>query len=337
VRGAAPTSSRASSGAGVTGPAIVTIDTISTILYRLSHCAPLRENPLNNAALIKIHDEFEALPRTLQRAAQWVSDHPAEVCFLSMREQARRAAVVAPTMSRLAHALGYDNYRALQDDFREHAAWGRADFAIRARRMQSRSGRARATGAGLAHLQARNVEALGALNDPERFARVATRLLKSPLTAFLGFRSCHSVALHAHYLYSMLVGRGVLLEDAYGMLVESIAGLPRRAVVVAIGLSPYSRQTVEAVQRAAAQGIGVVALTDSELSPLARAASERLLFEAASPSFFHSLLGAHALVERVMAEIASRGGRAVLRRLGAREAVLADSRAYWRAEGRRAD
>ena len=101
---------------------------------------------MTNTALARIHDEFETLPRTLQRAAQWVSDHPAEVCFLSMREQARRADVVAPTMSRLAQALGYTGFRALQDDFREHAAWGRADFAMRARRMQSRSGRARATG-----------------------------------------------------------------------------------------------------------------------------------------------------------------------------------------------
>ena len=135
----------------------------------------------------------------------------------------------------------------------------------------------------------------------------------------------------------MLVGQGVLLNDGYGTLTESVAGLPRRSVIVAIGLSPYSRQTVEAVRRAAAEGIAVVALTDSELSPLARAASERLLFEAASPSFFHSLLGAHALVERLMAEIASRGGRAVLRRLAAREALLAETRAYWRREGRKAD
>ena len=105
-----------------------------------------------------------------------------------------------------------------------------------------------------------------------------------------------------------LVGRGVLLQDAYGTLIESVAALPRQSVVVAIGLSPYSRQTVDTAQRAVALGITVIALTDSELSPLARAASERLLFEAASPSFFHSLLGAHALVERVMAEIASRGG-----------------------------
>ena len=292
---------------------------------------------MTNTALARIHDEFETLPRTLQRAAQWVSDHPAEVCFLSMREQARRADVVAPTMSRLAQALGYTGFRALQDDFREHAAWGRADFAMRARRMQSRSGRARATGPELAHLQASNIEALGALNEPERFARVARLLLKSPATAFLGFRSCHSVALHAHYLYSMLAGRGVLLQDAYGTLLESVAALPQQSVVVAIGLSPYSRQTIDTVQHAAAQGITVIALTDSELSPLARAASERLLFEAASPSFFHSLLGAHALVERVMAEIAARGGRAVLRRLAAREGLLSATGAYWRRETRRGD
>src|SRR5437868_15364015 len=126
---------------------------------------------MTNAALARIHDEFETLPRTLQRAAQWVSDHPAEVCFLSMREQARRADVVAPTMSRVAQALGYANFRALQDDFREHAAWGRADFAMRVRRTQLPSGRARAVGPARAALHASNTEPLRALNPPERFGR----------------------------------------------------------------------------------------------------------------------------------------------------------------------
>ena len=289
---------------------------------------------MGNAALARIHREFDSLPQTLQRAAQWVAEHPAEVCFLSMREQARRAQVVAPTMSRLAQALGYTGYGALQDAFREHAAWGRADFAVRAKRMQSRAAHGHAP-SDLAALQSTNVTALDALNTPERFGRVASRLLKAAQIAFLGFRSCHSVALHAHYLHSMLVGRSVLLQDAYGTLIESVAALPRRAVLVAIALSPYSRQTVDTVQYAAARGIAVVALTDSELSPLARAGSEHLLFQAASPSFFHSLLGAHALVERVMAEIAARGGRTVLKRLAQREALLRETSAYWRHDGRK--
>ena len=289
---------------------------------------------MSNAALARIHNQFDALPQTLRRAAQWVTEHPAEVCFLSMREQARRAQVVAPTMSRLAQALGYPNYGSLQDSFREHAAWGRADFALRAKRMQSRAAHGHAP-SDLAALQSANVTALDQLNTPERFGRVALRLLKAPQIAFLGFRSCHSVALHAHYLHSMLVGRSVLLQDTYGTLVEAVAALPRRAVIVAIGLSPYSRQTVDTVQYAAERGIAIVALTDSELSPLARSASEQLLFQAASPSFFHSLMGAHALVERLMAEIAARGGRTVVKRLAQREALLRETSAYWRGDGRR--
>jgi DNA-binding MurR/RpiR family transcriptional regulator len=127
----------------------------------------------------------------------------------------------------------------------------------------------------------------------------------------------------------MLTGRGALLQDSYGTLQESVASLPNGALVFAIGLAPYSRQTVEAVRRAAAAGIEVIAVTDSDLSPLARAASARLLFEAASTSFFHSLVGAHALVERVMAEVAARGGRRVMRRLKQREAWLEETGAYW--------
>jgi len=114
--------------------------------------------------------------------------------------------------------------------------------------------------------------------------------------------------------------------------------------VCAIGLAPYSRQTVDAARRAAAAGLEVIALTDSDLSPLARAASARLLFEAASTSFFHSLVGAHALVERVMAEVAARGGRRVIRRLKQREVWLRETGAYWdntrdapRGENTRAD
>ena len=57
----------------------------------------------------------------------------------------------------------------------------------------------------------------------------------------------------------------------------------------------YTRQTVEAVQAARQRQVPVLALTDSPLSPLARLAQQSLLFEAASPTFFHSMAGAQAL------------------------------------------
>ncbi len=280
-------------------------------------------------ALARIEARFDDLSNALQQAARWIADHPADVCFLSLREQARRANVVPPTMTRLAKALGFATFRAFQDDFRDHVAWGSADFASRAKRMQRRARSRTADAAELEHLQASNIESLGTLNPPERYRHAAAVLLRAHSAGFLGFRSCHSVALHAHYLYSMLIGGGVLLQDSYGTLLEAIAGLSRNAVLVAVGLAPYSRQTVEAVGRAKAQGATVIAITDSELSPLARGSDERLLFEPASSSFFHSIVAAHALAERLMAEVAARGGRRVVARLHARETLLRDAGAYW--------
>ena len=282
--------------------------------------------------LARVKDRYEALTPVLQRAARWVVANPAEVCFLSLREQARRAEVAPPTMTRLARALGCATFADLQSEFRHHATWGAADFAARARRLQSPAARGAPAQARLAHVQASDVESLDALNPPAMIDRVAARLLRARTTAFLGFRSCHSVALHAHYLHSMLVGRAVLLQDTHGTLLETVATLHRTDVLVAVGIAPYSRQTVEAVRLAAECRVPVVAITDSELSPLARSAQERLLFDAASSSFFHSLVAGHALAERLMAAVAARGGRKVVRRLEARETLLRDGHAYWRSE-----
>ena len=290
------------------------------------------------SALSRIEDRFDQLSDALQHAARWATHHPADVCFLSLREQARRANVVPPTMTRLAKALGYRTFRDYQDDFRNHVAWGSADFAARAKRMQQRARDTRSDVDRLGQLQVADVESLAPLNPPDRVRNVAALLLHAPSVAFLGFRSSHSVALHAHYLYSMLVGSAALLEDRYGTLIENVAALPKNATLVGVGLAPYSRQTVDAVEHAARRGVSVVAITDSDLSPLARASVARLLFEPASSSFFHSIVAAHALVERLMAEVATLGGRKVIFRLRARETLLRDAGAYvQRGNARRGD
>jgi len=58
-------------------------------------------------------------------------------------------------------------------------------------------------------------------------------------------------------------------------------------------------------------------------------ATHVLLFRADSISFFSSMIAPLALVELLIAWLAAKGGKAVLRRLADVEARLAAQRAYW--------
>src|SRR5437763_1029913 len=126
-----------------------------------------------------------------------------------------------------------------------------------------------------------------------------------------------------------LARNGIPFDGVGGTVHDQVDALGPEDVLIAISQDPYSTPTVEAVITAAQRGVTVVALTDSALSPLARNATHFLLFRADSISFFPSMIAPLALVELLVAWLAAKGGRAVLKRLGEVDARLAAQRAYW--------
>src|SRR5512146_3374183 len=82
--------------------------------------------------LKRIRKQIDALTPELQRAARWVADHPSETGLLSMRQQARGAGVSAPTMVRLARALGFADYASLRRPFQDAMAGRSLEYGNRA-------------------------------------------------------------------------------------------------------------------------------------------------------------------------------------------------------------
>ena len=85
----------------------------------------------------RIRQQADTLAPELQRAARWVADHPSETGLLSMRQQALSAGVSAPTMVRLARALGFEDYAALRRPFQDAMAGRTLDFGSRASALQA--------------------------------------------------------------------------------------------------------------------------------------------------------------------------------------------------------
>jgi DNA-binding MurR/RpiR family transcriptional regulator len=80
-------------------------------------------------------------------------------------------------------------------------------------------------------------------------------------------------------------------------------------VVVALDLRRYDRWVLDWVERAAAAGAALVVLTDSAVSPLARAAGEGdqvFVVAAESAGPFDTYVGALALFDALIAGVADR-------------------------------
>jgi DNA-binding MurR/RpiR family transcriptional regulator len=273
---------------------------------------------------------FDTLPTELQRGARWLCDHESEVALLSMRQQARDAGVSAPTMLRLARALGFADYASLRRPFQEALASGRL-FGRRASALQSAPAATRIgkLASEIVAAQTADLESVQTQNTPAQLEAVAKAIAGARRVGFLGARSAFSIAFYFRYAYNLIATNGVLFDGLGGFLLDQSEALQRGDVLVAISQRPYSTPTVQAIAAANGRGVTLVALTDSVMSPLARNAKHTLLFRTESLSFFPSMIAPLALVELLLAQLAARGGKRVLDRLADVESRLEASNAYW--------
>lgn len=270
----------------------------------------------------------EGLSPELLRAARWIEAHPREVALHSMRECARRAELAPATFTRLSQALGFDGFEAIkslcQDSFSVQTG-----YAGRAEVLQANAKRSDEWFAQLNAAQCTNTGSIVALNEPQQLEAAADALLKARRVYFLGLRASHGLALSLHYTYGLLAPNGVLVQGVGGTLIDQIGAMGAGDVLVAVSFAPYTRQTVNATTQALAQGVVLLALTDSALSPIARSASHTLLFRTDSTSYFQSMVGALALAEALAAAVTVRGGRKVLAHLQSRQDRLDSEGEYW--------
>jgi DNA-binding MurR/RpiR family transcriptional regulator len=283
---------------------------------------------MSSAPLLFDHKAVGELSPELLRAARWIEQHPRDVALNSMRECARRAGLAPASFTRLAHAIGSGGFEAIRARCQEALA-PQAGYAARAQALQATAKRSAHWLDNLNEAQHANTASISGLNERAQFEQAADAMLASNQVHFLGLRASHGLAFHLHYTYGLVAANGVLVQGLGGTLTDQLAQLHPKDLLVAISQSPYTRQTVEAVEQARQQGATVLALTDSRLSPIARSADLVLLFRAESPSYFNSMVGALALAEAVVAAVAVRGGRKVLGRLASMQQKLDAQGAYW--------
>src|SRR5215469_3762478 len=250
---------------------------------------PLLPPAASLEVLQRLRTRFDALSPELQRAGRWIADHPGETGLLSMRQQARNAGVSAPTMIRLARALGLTDYASLRRPFQEALAGRPFQEALERRPIQygqrasalqaaPQAKRIERLAREISAAQASDLESVLALNAPAKLEAAVGAIAAAKRVGFLGVRASFGIAFQFRYAYNLIARNGVLFDGIGGTVHDQVDALNPGDLLIAISQTPYSTPTVEAVNAAAKRGVAVLAITDSALSPLARRAAHVLLF-----------------------------------------------------------
>lgn len=257
---------------------------------------------------------FDRLPPQLQVAARWLLDHRDDVAFLSMREAARRAEVTPATMTRLAQRLGYSGFGDLRELFTRAARSREMPFHERAEGLRARRD-LDGDSALIVDMLAVLSGHLRTLCEPETLsalARAADIIEHSERVFCVGARSGFAPVYLGAYLFSLIGEKTHLLDQAGSIGLDALRDLSPRDALVGLSISPYTRQTAEAVAYAAERGGQVIAITDSRTAPIARAATVAIIVPTDTPSFLQTMSPAFIVMECLAALVAARrGDRAV--------------------------
>lgn len=283
-----------------------------------------------------IERRYSDLSPRLRQAARYIIDNPQHVAVRSMRDVAGSAAVDPSTMVRLAQDLGFEGYDALRDRYRrklldvEHAWTGRA------KRLRSRNGSADAAEllGELLEQGQRNLARSFAAEQLAALVKARDKLLAARSIFVVGLRSLFPVAFFLHYELRLFSAKSVLLTGTGGTFADDLRLARREDAAIVFSYRPYARDAVKAVEFAKAQGVSVVAVTDSKLSPVARKADITIIVANSSTSLLPTVVPFLAVAEALATLMVSEGGEETMRALARSEEQLRSFRVY-EEDGRR--
>ncbi|MDR1936250.1 MAG: SIS domain-containing protein, partial [Candidatus Accumulibacter sp.] len=143
-----------------------------------------------------------------------------------------------------------------------------------------------------------------------------------------GFRASFPIAYSFFYGYRLFRNSVYLIDGQSGNLEMQTRLLDATDAVLVVSFAPYSKEAMRVIEAARSARSRIIALTDSEASPLALAADVAVLFSVDSPSFFPSVAAAVALVEALIELLLVAAGDAAVRKLEEAENQLHESGAY---------
>lgn len=280
----------------------------------------------------RIHKHYESLSGQLQCAAKYLIENPDEVASRSLRHVASVSKLSPPTYSRLARAVGCENYEELRELCRREMKRRKFSFADKARALQFPEEANTGQGVFIARQAAAaidNIDNLLNTIDTNRLELLAEKLANARSVYLVGAMSSHGFVDYMAYMASMAMNNWHVLGSVTTQIGVGLAEAGGDDILLVITKSPYARSSVQAAKIACKKKLYVAAITDDVDSPVTQFADATFLVAVESPQFFSSHVATLVLIEALMGMVVSRSDSTTGQRITAVERANFELGEYW--------
>ena len=273
---------------------------------------PQSKPPSDYEELIRtIHERHDNMSKSYQRIAVYLTQNPNDVAVHSVHAIAERCGVHASNVVRFAQALGYDGFKTLQSLFQKRLSTAAPGFEARVKALESELGarKDRSEGGFLRDLIVRDIASLQDLlaDVSEADLKKAVTLLENAEVIYLlGQLRSSPVADLLRYVLTMLGKRCVLLDPSGGLATHMARDIRKTDLLFAISFRFYATEVVNIVDEAASRKAPIIAISDSTLSPVAKAATVLFSVPEHEYTFSRSLAAPMCLAQALTVALAAR-------------------------------
>lgn len=218
--------------------------------------------------LQEIKNRYDSLTEAQRRTADFVVEHLEDVAFMGVEEVAAAVGVSTATVVRFAVELGYSGYAELNEELRHFLKRQLGPLRGVADPLTVTSPATAFDGAIQQDLEALSM--LAARGDRSALPAVVERVLSAQRVWVVGSRSLYTPAVFLAWGLQLVRSRVRLLPESEARLPEQLVDMEPADVLIAFSFARYYRSTVAVARLAASQGVPIVAITDTPLSPVAR-------------------------------------------------------------------
>lgn len=254
---------------------------------------------MDNLLAVRIQNKMDDFSKGQKRIAKFIEEHYDKVAFMTASKLGATVGVSESTVVRFATEIGYSGYPQLQEAMQEMIR----NKLTSVQRIEVTAGRIGDADI-LDSVFDQDIDVIRRTMEEtshDDFYRAVDAIISSRKIYILGARSALALATFLSYYFNLLFDNVFLVQStSEGEIFEQMIRIDKDDAVVGISFPRYSRKVVKAMSFAHSRGAKVVAITDSTLSPLAKAADYLLLARSDIATIVDSLCAPLSLINALI-------------------------------------